>query len=170
MVRGLAKEDSGSILLSAQLEAAVKPGLEQPVLHIYPASMRSPGRLAGGVVYVYPRDSSGRYPIEVVHGYGLHELSTIDREDALVLIDSLIRSVFEPDSPPADAGRFVPIDVDDRGMYMSAVPAPGREVVEVSMGQIAWGTYAAEGAGEGFVETRLSDSCPPDLAASLLPV
>ena len=169
MVRGLAKEDSGSIVLSAQREAAVKPGLEQPVLHIYPASMRSPGRLAGGVVYVYPRDSSGRYPIEVVHGYGLHELSTIDREDALVLLERLIRSAFEPDSPPAYARRFIPIYLDERAMYVSAVPAPGREVVEVSLGQVAWGTYAAEGAGEGFVGTRLSDFGPSELAVSLLP-
>jgi hypothetical protein len=171
VVRRLARDESSAIRLSERLTELIEPFLGDPVLHVYPAPMGSPGRVAGAVVYVYAHNSAGDYPIEVVYGYGLHELSTVDEVRLHALLARLIGSAFDRDAALPASIAPSGAESDARALYLCTIPGPGREAVEISRGQVAWGAYAQEGASEqGFVRARISASVGSDLPSSLLPV
>jgi hypothetical protein len=170
VVRGLARTESGAIRLAGPLDTLIEPLFDDPSLHVYSAPQRSPGQVDGGVVYIYPQDTSGRYPIEVVRGYGLHELSAVGRNDALALLARLIEAAFDRDPASQGAVDSANREPEARALYLSAAPGPGRDAVEISHGRVAWGTYPEEGASEGgFVCARVSDAIESSLPAWLLP-
>jgi hypothetical protein len=144
VMRGLAQPAEGRLALDEPLEALARAVSSGRPLHVYPAAAGSPGSAVGGVVYVYPPTADGQYPVDIVHGYGIHDLSVLARDDVLKVLSSMVTSAF------TGGASATPEDNEPqrRVVYLSRLPEPGEEAVEVSRNRVSRGRFGATAGGD----------------------